>query len=79
MIQIASLVTVQGQTTPTVRNIMTLDQCAPIVGAEVMSFRTEEAMLKVEERMYVCMFGSGHCLYLCALLFRYSVRVRAVF
>ena len=47
VIQIASLVTVQGQSTPAVRNVMTLDQCAPIVGAEVMSFRTEGQMLKV--------------------------------
>ena len=47
VIQIASLVSVQGQATPAVRNVMTLDQCAPIVGAEVMSFRTEAQMLKV--------------------------------
>lgn len=47
VIQIASMVTVQGQSTPAVRNVMTLDQCAPIVGAEVMSFRTEQQMLKV--------------------------------
>ena len=47
VIQIASLVSVQGQTAPAVRNVMTLDQCAPIVGAEVMSFRTEQQLLKV--------------------------------
>lgn len=47
VIQIASLVTVQGQAQPAVKNIMTLDQCAPIVGAEVMSFRTEQQLLKV--------------------------------
>ena len=38
VIQIASLLTVQGQDTPVVRNVMTLGSCASIVGAEVMSF-----------------------------------------
>lgn len=47
VIQIASLVTVQGHDSPIVRNVMTLDRCAPIVGAEVMSFSTEQQMLKV--------------------------------
>jgi hypothetical protein len=35
VIQIASLVTVLGETKPRVRNVMTLKTCAPIVGAEV--------------------------------------------
>lgn len=47
MIQIASLVTEQGKERPTVRNVMTLQSCAPIVGAEVMSFDSEAALLKV--------------------------------
>ncbi len=47
MIQIASLVTAQGQATPAVRNVMTLGTCAPIVGAEVMAFAREEDLLKV--------------------------------
>lgn len=38
MIQIASMVTVQGQATPVVKNVLTLHSCASIVGAEVMSF-----------------------------------------
>lgn len=45
MIQIASLVTVMGQSAPTVRNVMTLRDCAPIAGAEVMSFEDEKALL----------------------------------
>ncbi len=41
------MVTIQGETTPIVKNVMTLDSCAAIVGAEVMSFSCEEDMLKV--------------------------------
>ena len=47
VIQIASLVTEQGQAAPVVRNVMTLGTCAPIVGAEVMAFAREEDLLKV--------------------------------
>ena len=47
MIQIASMVTEQGKETPAVRNVLTLQSCAPIVGAEVMSFDSEAALLKV--------------------------------
>ena len=45
VIQIASLVTVFGEPEPVVRNIMTLDSCAPIPGAEVMSFSNEKDLL----------------------------------
>eukprot|EP00887_Chlorella_sp_A99_P006196 scaffold3.g6196.t1 len=45
VIQIASLVSVLGQPQPAVRNIMTLKSCAPIAGAEVMSFEDERALL----------------------------------
>lgn len=47
VIQIASMVTVQGESTPIVKNVMTLNSCAAIVGAEVMSFNSEADMLKV--------------------------------
>ena len=47
VIQIASMVTEQGQERPLVRNVMTLNSCAPIVGAEVMAFSREEDLLKV--------------------------------
>ena len=47
VIQIASMVTVQGESKPIVRNIMTLKKCAPIVGAEVMSFEDETGLLRV--------------------------------
>nr|BAE48221.1 DNA polymerase delta subunit [Chlorella sorokiniana] len=45
VIQVASLVTEFGKATPTVRNIMTLKSCAPISGAEVMSFEHEKDLL----------------------------------
>ncbi|OQR75031.1 DNA polymerase delta catalytic subunit-like [Tropilaelaps mercedesae] len=45
VIQIASMVVRQGQKDPFIRNIMTLHTCAPIPGVEVMSFKTESAML----------------------------------
>ena len=47
VIQIASMVTVQGEDRPTVRNVMTLKGCAPIVGSEVMSFEDEVSLLRV--------------------------------
>ena len=47
VIQIASMVSVVGATgPPVVRNILTLDTCAPIAGAEVMSFSSEPALLR---------------------------------
>eukprot|EP00882_Tetradesmus_deserticola_P012278 GHRQ01013012.1.p1 GENE.GHRQ01013012.1~~GHRQ01013012.1.p1 ORF type:complete len:524 (+),score=217.75 GHRQ01013012.1:79-1650(+) len=46
VIQIASMVTVLGESKPRVKNILTLGSCAAIVGAEVMSFESEAEMLK---------------------------------
>lgn len=46
VIQIASLVTVQGSSTPCIKNIFTLNSCAPISGAEVHSFQDERDLLK---------------------------------
>ncbi|KAJ1306779.1 hypothetical protein OPQ81_007765 [Rhizoctonia solani] len=45
VIQIANMVTVQGETSPFVRNVFTLDDCAHIVGTDVISFKNEDAML----------------------------------
>lgn len=45
VIQIASLVTVHGQSSPVVKNIITLNTCASIIGAEVMSFQREGDLL----------------------------------
>ncbi|KAH7681089.1 DNA-directed DNA polymerase protein [Dioscorea alata] len=45
VIQIANLVTLQGDDKPFVRNVMTLKSCSPIVGVDVMSFETERDVL----------------------------------
>ncbi|KAF5188803.1 Dna polymerase delta catalytic subunit, partial [Thalictrum thalictroides] len=45
VIQVANLVTLQGEDHPFVRNIMTLKSCSPIVGVDVMSFDTESEVL----------------------------------
>ena len=45
VIQIASYVTVHGERKPIIKNVMTLGGCAPIVGAEVMSFSSERELL----------------------------------
>ncbi|MED6216570.1 DNA polymerase delta catalytic subunit [Stylosanthes scabra] len=45
VIQIANLVTLQGEDQPLIRNVMTLNSCSPIVGVDVMSFDTEREVL----------------------------------
>ena len=45
VIQIANHVTCQGDTKPIVKNVFTLKECAPISGAQVLSFNTEAEML----------------------------------
>ncbi|CAM8917107.1 unnamed protein product [Rhodiola kirilowii] len=45
VIQVANLVTLQGEAQPFVRNVMTLNSCASIVGVDVMSFETEREVL----------------------------------
>jgi DNA polymerase delta subunit 1 len=46
VIQIANMVLCQGDAKPFVRNVFTLDTCAPIVGCDVRSFRTEAELLE---------------------------------
>ena len=46
VIQIANHVVLQGEGTTVVKNIFTLKECAPISGAQVLSFETEEDMLR---------------------------------
>lgn len=46
VIQIASVVKIQGETIPFVRNVFTLRDCAPIVGTDVRSFQTEVDLLQ---------------------------------
>lgn len=45
VIQIASMVTVQGESKPFIRNVMTLNSCAHIVGSHTMSFDNEKDLL----------------------------------
>jgi DNA polymerase delta subunit 1 len=46
VIQIASVVQVQGQKAPFIKNVFTLKSCAPIVGAQVLSFEKEKELLQ---------------------------------
>ncbi|XP_012241018.1 DNA polymerase delta catalytic subunit isoform X1 [Bombus impatiens] len=46
VIQIANMVIRQGEAEPFLRNIFTLDTCAPIVGCQVLSFEKEQKMLE---------------------------------
>jgi DNA polymerase delta subunit 1 len=45
VIQIASVVQRMGDAEPFLRNVLTLNTCAPIAGAQVQSFEREEDML----------------------------------
>ncbi|KAJ1796846.1 DNA-directed DNA polymerase delta [Coemansia sp. RSA 2399] len=45
VIQIANVVTIQGQKQPFIRNVFTLNTCAPIPGVHVLSFQDEADML----------------------------------
>ncbi|XP_013418997.1 DNA polymerase delta catalytic subunit [Lingula anatina] len=46
VIQIANMVIKQGSKDPFIRNVFTLDTCGHIVGSQVLSYQTEEEMLK---------------------------------
>ncbi|XP_023518307.1 DNA polymerase delta catalytic subunit [Cucurbita pepo subsp. pepo] len=45
VIQVANLVTLQGEDQPFIRNVMTLNSCSPIAGVDVLSFDTEREVL----------------------------------
>ncbi|XP_033645764.1 DNA polymerase delta catalytic subunit-like [Asterias rubens] len=46
VIQISNMVIRQGERDPFIRNVFTLNTCAPIVGSQVLSFSKEADMLK---------------------------------
>ncbi|KDQ18974.1 hypothetical protein BOTBODRAFT_28455 [Botryobasidium botryosum FD-172 SS1] len=46
VIQIANMVTRQGEASPFIRNIFTLNTCSHIVGSQVLDFEKEEDMLQ---------------------------------
>ncbi|WRT63862.1 uncharacterized protein IL334_000787 [Kwoniella shivajii] len=52
VIQIAAMVTRQGETKPFIRNVFTLNTCAHIVGSQVLEFRDEKQLL-IEWRKFV--------------------------
>jgi DNA polymerase delta subunit 1 len=41
VIQIANVVSVQGESSPIVKTVFTVRKCSPIAGAEVRCYRTE--------------------------------------
>lgn len=41
VIQIANVVSVQGENGPIVKNVFTVKKCSPIAGAEVRCYKTE--------------------------------------
>ena len=47
VIQIANMVINQGDKVPHIRNVFTLNTCAPIVGSKVISFKKEADLLNV--------------------------------
>ena len=47
VIQIANMVIRQGDSDPFIRNVFTLNTCAPVVGSQVLSFPREQDMLRV--------------------------------
>lgn len=59
MIQIANMVLRQGEKDPFVRNVFTLQSCAPIVGSQVLSFPKEEELLKVSGGFWGCSFKAA--------------------
>jgi DNA polymerase delta subunit 1 len=53
VIQIANMVTRQGESQPFVRNVFTLNTCAHIVGSQVLSFQDEKEMLQTWQKFVV--------------------------
>ena len=47
VIQIANMVIIQGEKDPFIRNVFTLNTCAPVVGCEILSYQKEQDLLQV--------------------------------
>lgn len=58
VIQIANMVMLQGDKDPFIRNVFTLNSCAPIAGSDVRCFIKEEDLLKVQCFILVMDVGS---------------------
>ena len=50
------MVSLYGETEPFIRNIMTLDTCAPIIGSQVMSYKLEDELLDVIKKKIYFLF-----------------------
>lgn len=46
VIQIANMVMKQGEKEPFIRNVFTFKSCSPIIGSQVLSFKTEHELLR---------------------------------
>jgi DNA polymerase delta subunit 1 len=53
VIQIANVLSVQGQSTPIAKNVFTLGTCAPIVGAQIIACKTEQEMLSAWKDFFI--------------------------
>lgn len=49
VIQIANMVVYQGEKNPFIRNVFTVNTCAPVVGSKVYSYDKESELLKVTQ------------------------------
>ena len=57
VIQIANMVICQGQKDPFIRNVFTLNTCAPVVGCEIKSYRHEHDLLEVRNLLFVNIYN----------------------
>ena len=65
VITIANMITVQGETKPTAKNVFTLHGCSNIVGSDVFPFRLEKDMLESWKKFVLeVLFYSLHLTYL---------------
>ena len=55
VIQIANMVMLQGEKDPFIRNVFTLNSCAPIPGSDVRCFSREDDLLQVQKMRLICM------------------------
>ncbi|ORY41158.1 hypothetical protein LY90DRAFT_661817 [Neocallimastix californiae] len=53
VIQIANVVTIQGESKPFIKNIFTLNTCSPIIGSHVIPNKTEEELLQRWSEFFV--------------------------
>jgi hypothetical protein len=67
VIQIANMVIRQGEHAPFIRNVFTLNTCAPVIGSQVLSYMTEKEMLSVS---YKQKFEKGKGVYSSYLAFK---------